>query len=418
MRLYRLALASFMLASPCLFASEMESRLDLEWSLEARSFLQSASFPEQENGGISFSIQPEWLGEWDRGDFSVTFTPFARLDSMDEERTHFDVRELYWQGIFESLEVRLGVSKVFWGKTELLHLVDIVNQSDSVENLDGEDKLGQPMLRLAWSQGPLIFQGYVLPYFRERTFAGIDGRLRPPLVVNTDMAQYQSSDKQQHLDYALRVQGYADALDYGISWFKGTARNPQLIAGGFVNTAQGPQPTELLPFYGQLEQLSVDAQYTVGSWLLKFEAAKRDQGVFVQAPGQMPQLVDREYSAATGGFEYTQYGVLGSVADAGYLVEYLWDERDEQADSGFQNDLFLATRIAANDVKDSALLAGVVIDLDNGSRFISLEASRRLNGNSKLSIEARLFNNIASDDQVFLPVSRDDYLQLEYTHYL
>ena len=28
------------------------------------------------------------------------------------------------------------------------YLVDIINQTDAVENLDGEDKLGQPMARL------------------------------------------------------------------------------------------------------------------------------------------------------------------------------------------------------------------------------------------------------------------------------
>ena len=214
------------------------------------------------------------------------------------------------------------------------------------------------------------------------------------------------------------MQGYAGALDYGIAWFKGTARNPQLIGGGFVDTPQGPRPTELLPFYGQLQQISLDAQYTVGSWLFKLEAAQREQGVLVQAAGQMPMLLEVDYATATGGFEYTQYGLFDTALDAGYLIEYLWDERNARSDNGFQNDLFLATRIAANDEHDSALLGGVVIDLDKGSRFFSVEASRRLSGSSKISIEARLFNDIAADDRVLLPIARDDYLQVEYTHYL
>ena len=44
--------------------------------------------------------------------------------------------------------MRVGVGKVFWGVTESRHLVDVVNQSDFVEDLDGEDKLCQPMLAL------------------------------------------------------------------------------------------------------------------------------------------------------------------------------------------------------------------------------------------------------------------------------
>lgn len=415
----RLTLAGLALAlASAPAAAEFYQRLDVEWTIEARAFLHAPNFAGPSDGGGSISLEPEWLAEWDRGDYSVTITPFARFDSMDSERSHLDLREFHWQGIFDALEVRVGLSKVFWGKTELLHLVDIINQTDQVENIDGEDKLGQPMLRLGWAQGPLIVHGYVLPYFRERTFAGEDGRLRPPLLVDQDNPLYQSSDEEQHIDYALRVQGYAGALDYGIAWFKGTARNPQLLGAGFIDTAQGPQPTKLQPFYGQLEQFSLDAQYTAGSWLWKLEAVQRQQGLLLQAPQQPARIHNDDYAAATGGFEYTRYGVLDSAVDVGYLIEYLWDERNDQAATGFQNDLFLATRIAANDVRDSTLLAGVVIDLDKGSRFFSLEASRRLNGSSKISLEARLFNNVADDDPVFQPISQDDYLQLEYTHYL
>ena len=47
---------------------------------------------------------------------------------------------------------RVGVGKVFWGVTESQHLVDIINQTDLVENIDTEDKLGQPMLETTWLQ--------------------------------------------------------------------------------------------------------------------------------------------------------------------------------------------------------------------------------------------------------------------------
>ena len=37
---------------------------------------------------------------------------------------------------------------MFWGVTESQHLVDVVNQTDLVENPDGEEKLGQLMVNL------------------------------------------------------------------------------------------------------------------------------------------------------------------------------------------------------------------------------------------------------------------------------
>ena len=103
-----------------------------------------------------------------------------------------DLREAVWLKVIDDvgflgdgpLELRFGVDKVFWGRTESRHLVDVVNQTDLIEYPDEEEKLGQPMLRLtlprAWGVADIFF----LPYFRERTFAGRDGRLRSALVVD------------------------------------------------------------------------------------------------------------------------------------------------------------------------------------------------------------------------------------------
>ena len=53
----------------------------------------------------------------------------------------------------------MGIDKVFWGVIESRHLVDYINQTDGVEDVDGEDKLGQPMINLGLQRdwGDLIF---------------------------------------------------------------------------------------------------------------------------------------------------------------------------------------------------------------------------------------------------------------------
>lgn len=398
-------------------AAQFEQRLETDLRFEARYFHQQALQAAQRDDSGSVAIEPEWYAQWQGGDHSLTVTPFGRIDSADSQRSHADLREFYWQGIFGALELRAGVSRVFWGKTELLHLVDIINQDDAIENLDGEDKLGQPMLRLSWNQGPLILQSYVLPYFRERTFAGEEGRLRAPLVVNTDAPQYESGDREQHVDYALRVQGYAGALDYGLAWFSGTNRDPQLVPDGFVSTPQGPQPTELRPFYGQLDQLSLDAQYIAGNWLWKLEAVGRRQGELALSATAPPQLRQRRYAAATGGLEYTFFGVRNGAADASLILEYQWDERGRAGPSPFQNDVFVGTRIGANDIAGSVLLAGGVVDLDQGSLFLNLEARRRIGGNMQIEIEYRGFSQIDPADTSLFAIRRDDYLQIEISRY-
>ena len=75
------------------------------------------------------------------------------------------MRELYWRGVFGDLEVKAGAVKVFWGVTESQHLVDVINQADLVENIDSEDKLGQPMINLSWGKDWGTLELFVLPYY-------------------------------------------------------------------------------------------------------------------------------------------------------------------------------------------------------------------------------------------------------------
>ncbi len=65
------------------------------------------------------------------------------------QSTHWDIRELSWIHVGNGWESRVGIRKVFWGVTEGRHLVDIINQTDQVDQVDGEEKLGQPMINLS-----------------------------------------------------------------------------------------------------------------------------------------------------------------------------------------------------------------------------------------------------------------------------
>ncbi|MBN48885.1 MAG: hypothetical protein CMN85_05035 [Spongiibacteraceae bacterium] len=430
------------LGSSCALA-EFYQTLETDLQFELRGYTQDAAQDQQKDFQASMALSPEWYIEWGGGDNSLTATAFGRVDSADDERSHADFRELHWQGVRGPWEVRFGISRVFWGRTELLHLVDTINQDDALENIDGEDKLGQPMLRLNYvAENGGSTRLFILPYFRERQFAGEEGRLRPPVVVDDSNPLYESGAGQQHVDWALRYQGWLGGLDYGVAWFSGTQRDPKFIAGDIVinpgSTALAPPAAgviqlaamnsnlltpasgELLslrPFYGQMDQFSIDAQYTGGSWLWKLEALWRDE-FNRRGAATSPEIRSRErYTAATAGLEYSFYGVFDSASDIGVLVEYLWDERGLNRGSGFQDDVFIGARWAANDAWDSALLAGAVFDLEVESQFYSIEYSRRLSGSSKLSLEARVFHNIAPADSNFFAVRFDDYLQLEYNWY-
>ena len=201
------ATALLAFASP-IRAVEFSGRVELE----VRGFPQSPSHRRQSHDGLSLAVLPEFYRAFDDDRQSVLFMPFVRLDSADDRRSHFDIRELMYQRVFESVELRAGIGRVFWGVSESYHLVDIINQTDLVENIDREGKLGQPLVNLTFIRDWGDLDLFVLPGFRERTFPGPKGRLRSELYVDTDRSTYESGAGPP----PYRLRGAVVARDRGL----------------------------------------------------------------------------------------------------------------------------------------------------------------------------------------------------------
>lgn len=359
-------------------------------NLEHRQFF-SDGLQGQDKGQSSLVLQPELF--WEVGEQSqFTFTPFYRLDSLDDERSHGDIREALYLTYWDDYELRAGIGKVFWGVTESAHLVDVVNQTDAIEAVDGEDKLGQPMLHFTSIKEWGTLDAMVLPYFRERTFSGSDGRLRPTIAVSED-ALYESSREQNHLDFAARYSKMSGDWDVGVSYFQGTDRDPYYRFDS----------SELKPYYAQAKQLGLDVQGIVGDWLWKLESIYRDSL--------------HHHTGVVTGFEYTVVGALGSVWDVGLIAEYLYDSRGNNAQTIGQNDVFLGTRLALNDADSTEILFGVTQDLDNSDVYnAKLEASSRLTNHLSWRIDGWLFENDTPDDLLYFG-RKDDFIEVSLEYY-
>ncbi len=365
---------------------------------EYRHFPHQPLSRTQHGDNLSISIQPEYYTSWDNAKQSLLLIPYLRLDQGDGNRTHFDIREMDWITVADTWELRAGIRKVFWGVTESQHLVDIINQTDLVENIDTEDKLGQPMLNLAIIKDWGTVDLFLMPYFRERTFASGKGRLRPGITIDDDNTTYESSAEEYNLDLALRWSHTLGDWDLGLSHFHGNSRDP--IFRPFV-TSTGE--VSLRPHYDIIDQTGLDIQATKDSWLWKLELIRR--------AGQ-----EGDFVAMTGGFEYSFYGVFDSATDIGIVAEYLFDDRNNDSASGFDDDIMTGLRIALNDIQSTDALIGMVIDRNTGSRFYSIEASRRIGDSVKLSLEGRWFSGI-EPTEVQYSFRNEDYLQLELGWY-
>jgi hypothetical protein len=364
-------------------------------AIQDRVFLDDPLEPGQHNNYASFSVEPELYHSWDKDTQSLTITPFYRYDQHDDERTHADIRELSWQKVFDNWELTAGISKVYWGVTETQHLVDIINQTDQVENIDGEDKLGQPMIQFSTERDWGVLDFFILPGFRERTFSGVEGRPRPILPANFDSeaATYESSDKNHHIDYAFRWFSTYDELELGLSHFSGTSREPEIRFNGI----------SLAPYYDLINQTGLDLQAFIEDWTWKLELISRENST-------------ERFTALTAGFEYTIVGIYDSDADLGIVIEYLFDDRNQLASTPFQNDLTTAFRLALNDVQSSELLLGITTDLDNQIVAAFVEGSRRIGESFKVELEIRTFNN-TSPTRPLHSFRQDNFIQAELAWY-
>ncbi len=374
---------------------QVNHRLELELEAAYRYFYDKAQFSSQRNHYPSIAFRPAYSAEWKDGYESVNFKGFARLD-RDDSRTHWDVRELYFQKAKNNWELNVGLKKIYWGVTESNHLVDIINQTDAVETFDGEEKLGQPMVQFSWITDHWgTFNFFYLPFHRKRTFPGKEGRLRFGTVIDKDDLGYESGAEEWRQDFAIRWKYFVGAFDIGLSHFYGNGREPL-----FVFTPSG----DINAFYPVINQTGLDVQITHNAFLWKFESIHRHADA-------------QDFLALVAGLEYSFSNIDGKGLDIGLLGEYLYDGRDALALTALQNDIFFGSRIAFNDTQDTSILFGGIKDLEQSSTIFSIEASRRFGSNWTAEIEARIFSEVDTSELILSNFQDDSFLRISFSRF-
>ncbi|MBL4614232.1 MAG: hypothetical protein JKY27_05075, partial [Magnetovibrio sp.] len=262
------------------------------------------------------------------------------------------------------------------------------------------DKLGQPMVNLGLQRDWGDVNLFVMPYFRERTFAGSDGRLRGATPVDTDQTVYESGREQWHPDVAVRYATVIGDWDLGLAHFRGTSREPRFVKG---SDSGGDEV--FVAHYDLIDQTSIDAQVTIDEWLLKME------GFYRSGHGD-------GFGAMSLGFEYTFFGVVNDAGDLGLLAEYHNEDRGAGAPATqMDDDIFLGARITLNDVEDTSFLAGLIVDRNTQATSFSVEASRRLTDSLSVEIEGRSSAGLTTADPSY-GARQDHHIQIRLSYYM
>lgn len=411
---------------------------DAELGLQYRRFSQAADVPAgapaQDMDTASLSLLARYRMEFNGGKDSFVFSPFMRYDSMDEARSHVDIRELLWTWQRDDVTWRAGVGKVFWGTSEANHLVDVVNQTDTVEDIKGEDKLGQPMLRATVRKDWGTLDMFVMTGFRERTLPSSQGRPGSGLALQDIPVVYENSDGNMHPEFAIRWSKTTGNLDVGVSGFIGNNRMPQLISAtgipllGITPSAlpipvnldaiqalfqsltpaqqaivQQQITTNSSLYYSEMSQLGIDASYLWGDMTFKLEAVHRDIG-------------NDSYTAGVVGVEKTISEVFNKPWDLTLFAEYNTDSRGNNGQAFLQNDLFLGSRLALNDSASTEVRLGGFFDVTNSSQSVRFEASRRLTDQWKVRFIGQTFR-VQDQNDPFYMYHDDSYAQFDVIRY-
>ena len=248
-------------------------------------------------------------------------------------------------------------------------------------------------------------------------------------MVAEDDARYESGAERERVDFAARGQFFLGRLELAVSHFSGTSREPRLVpAWDRINSALPPtlnniENVRLEPVYDVIDQTGVELLWPRGGWLWKFEGISRS--------GQ-----GERFEAATGGFEYTQVGLLGTAMDLGWILEYLWEEdRETLSRSPFEHDWLVGQRFTFNDTAGTEILWTLIHDPHSEEKVVNLEASRRLGSDFKVSLEGRAYTDTGEpltqaellrragqgesvfDGRRLTPFADDDFVQAELIWY-
>ena len=110
------------------------------------------------------------------------------------------------------------------------------------------------------------------------------------------------------------------------------------------------------------------------------------------------------------------YNLGDTNTDIGILVERLYDGRGPAAPAtSLANDIFLGTRLALNDVNNTMLLIGAIIDREDHGIASFVEGQRRLWKRWRLELELRLLRNV--EDEALRGFRNDSFLTMRMARF-
>ena len=311
-------------------------------------------------------------------------------DKVDIERRYVDIREASAYKSWDDISVGGGIDTFFWGVSESINLINVLNQSDVIASLDGKVKLGQTFVSLHHR----IFNGdikvYYLPTFRERSFPQ-----RPSFggqIVHTCIFE----DDNKRGGIAARGVFYHNNVEFSLGYFKGTRRDPLFIK---LSSKQA----QLIPYYLQTENYLFDGVYlgTDATYKLEIKTGKE------QSKG---------FFASNIGIEYPIFSLPTILQDLVLIAEYVFDDRGNTVESHGQNDIFIGTKFELTSSGNTQVRFLFSYDFDYKSQYAEISYQYRITDYVRIKAKMMGVLKDSTNDLRLHPLANEEFIKMSI-HY-
>lgn len=345
---------------------------------------------ERESARLALRLEPEW--SWSDSQTRWVVSPRLFVDGRDSGRDRSDFVELHGALRWDGNQVKVGISRVFWGVTESRHLVDIINPPDLALHYSGdEQRLPTAMVQFSRTMDFGQLEFFALPWERDPRYPGKLGRPNTELPITSDVLHPDGLPPA----FAGRVGWSQDKFDAHLYYFRGLDRESVLAP----RLQPAAPPTTLEASRKLIRQWGFDLQMPLDNWLLKSEVIYRSG-------------YSRGFFAAVLGAEYAMNSFMGSVADVALMAEYQADPRPGSAPLAPMNHaVFGGIRVALNDPASTEFKLGLLKDAATPAYIWRGDFSRRLQERWTLGGSLNLFRKVA-EQPALRAYASDSYLEL------
>ena len=382
-------------------SADNDWQINSEIGLEIKEFHKNEAYSNQQNTYSSF-IKSEIFFDF-KNDLEFLMEPYLRYDRYDKNRSLFDFKENNLTYYYNDIQLKAGISEVFWGITESKNLVDIINPKDVTDG-DQKAKLGQTMLAFSnYSEKFGILDFYYLPFFKNSSQIGEEGRLRLSKPIENYNIIYEGGAGSKVPSWALKWEHSFRLLDFSLQGFRGNSRESSTI--GKLENLQ----LKYFQGYERISQIGTYFQVISGPIIYKLEAIKRN--------GQKNAKNIREnFFSYTLGLEHLINNLFENKWDLTSFIEYHNDDRNGDSTDILQNDLFLATRLNFNNIDGTEFLTSITLDTDGGGNTSTVELSSRITDNIRVTGSYNSYWS-ANETDILYSFRRDNYFSINIINY-